>query len=196
MKGDYLYHFNLPQLDLLVWILIMELVPTYYQKLEVMLNDIGCFCELPKWRIKAMRTQITMPMNERYHPDIRNFICTCPQFIMSQFLLCKQTPCPTVKPGRSSLFPQSNTKLHLTNLVPPPPQATCNGDRCNRASLPKGSGWKWGQSSLWSAVSWSHRRNRLLFLLFTLPLFPFCLTTLFSIRTIHCDSSALTHTVP
>ena len=89
MKGDYLYHFNLPQLDLLVWILIMKLVLTYYQKLEVMLNDIGCFCELPKWRIKAMRTQITMPMNERYHPDIRNFICTCPQFIMSQFLLCK-----------------------------------------------------------------------------------------------------------
>ena len=96
MKGDYLYHFSLPWIDLLAWILITKLALTYYQKLEVMLNDIGRFCELPKWRkdlktewIKAMRTQITMPMNEMYRPDIKRFICTCPQFIMSQFLLCK-----------------------------------------------------------------------------------------------------------
>ena len=33
------------------------------------------------------------------------------------------------------------------------------------------------------------------FLLFTLPLFPFCLTPLFSIWTIHCDASTLTHAV-
>ena len=96
MKGDYLYHFSLPQLDLLVWILIMKLTPTYYQKLEVMLNDIGRFHELPKWRkdlkaewIKAMRAQITMLMNERYRLDIKCFVCTCPQFVVSRFLLCK-----------------------------------------------------------------------------------------------------------
>ncbi|KAN0136763.1 hypothetical protein V8E53_005533, partial [Lactarius tabidus] len=33
VKGDYLYHFSLPQLDLLAWVLITKLVPTYYQKL-------------------------------------------------------------------------------------------------------------------------------------------------------------------
>ena len=96
MKGDYLYHFSLPWLDLLVWILITKLVLTYYQKLEVMLNDIGHFRELPKWRkdlkaewIKVMRAQITMPMNKRYRLDIKCFVCTCPQFIVSQLLLCK-----------------------------------------------------------------------------------------------------------
>jgi hypothetical protein len=96
VKGDYLYHFSLPQLDLLAWVLITKLVPTYYQKLGVMLNDIGHFCKLPKWRrdfkaewIKAMKTPIMMPMNERYHPDIKRFICTCLQFVVSRFLLCK-----------------------------------------------------------------------------------------------------------
>ena len=96
MKGDYLYHFSLPRLDLLAWVLITKLAPTYYQKLEVMLNDIGRFRELPKWRkdfkfewIKAMKTQITMPMNEKYRPDIKRFVCTCPQFVVSRFLLCK-----------------------------------------------------------------------------------------------------------
>ncbi|KAN0136762.1 hypothetical protein V8E53_005532 [Lactarius tabidus] len=61
-----------------------------------MLNDIGHFCKLPKWRrdfkaewIKAMKTPIMMPMNERYHPDIKRFICTCLQFVVSRFLLCK-----------------------------------------------------------------------------------------------------------
>ena len=90
MKGDYLYHFSLPWIDLLAWILITKLALTYYQKLEVMLNDIGCFHELPKWRkdlktewIKAMRTQITMPMNKRYRLDVKHFVCTCPQFVMS-----------------------------------------------------------------------------------------------------------------
>ena len=96
MKGDYLHHFSLPRLDLLVWVLITRLAPTYYQKLEVMLNDIGRFCELPKWRkdfktdwIIAMRTQITMPLNKKYHPDAQHFVCTCPQFVISRFLLCK-----------------------------------------------------------------------------------------------------------
>jgi hypothetical protein len=96
VKGDYLYHFSLPRLDLLAWVLITKLAPTYYQKLEVMLNDIGHFRELPKWRkdfkavwMKAMKTPITMPMNKRYRPDIQRFVCTCLQFVVSRFLVCK-----------------------------------------------------------------------------------------------------------
>lgn len=96
MKGDYLYHFSLPRLDLLAWVLITKLAPTYYRKLEVMLNDTGRFRELPKWRKdfkihwqKAMRTAITMPLNERYRPDAKRFVCTCPQFVISRFLICK-----------------------------------------------------------------------------------------------------------
>ncbi|KAH8976492.1 hypothetical protein EDB92DRAFT_1811618 [Lactarius akahatsu] len=61
-----------------------------------MLNNIGCHRELPKWRKdfkaawkKAMRTPITMPLNNKYRPDVRQFVCTCLQFIVSQFLVCK-----------------------------------------------------------------------------------------------------------
>ena len=96
VKEDYLHHFSLPRLDLLAWVLITKLAPTYYRKLEVMLNEIGRFCELPKWRKdfkvewkKAMRTPITMPLNERYRPDVKRFVCTCPQFVVSRFLVCK-----------------------------------------------------------------------------------------------------------
>ena len=61
-----------------------------------MLNDIGRFRELPRWRRdfksewkKAMRTPIIMPLNKKYQPDIKHFICTCPHFVVSRFLLCK-----------------------------------------------------------------------------------------------------------
>ncbi len=96
MKEDYLQHFSLPHLDLLAWVLVTKLAPTYYRKLDVVLNDIGRFCELPQWRknfksewIKAMRTLITMPLNEKYKPDVNQFVCTCLRFIVSRFLLCK-----------------------------------------------------------------------------------------------------------
>src|SRR6266702_4539720 len=96
MKEDYLHHFSLPRLDLLAWVLITKLAPTYYRKLKVMLNKTGRFSELPKWRRdfkaewkKAMRTPITMPLNERYRPDITCFVCTCLQFVVSRFLICK-----------------------------------------------------------------------------------------------------------
>jgi hypothetical protein len=73
VKEDYLLHFSLPWLDLLTWVLITKLMPTYYQKLDVIMNDIGRFRELPTWRKEfkrewknAMKTPITMPLNERY----------------------------------------------------------------------------------------------------------------------------------
>jgi hypothetical protein len=36
-----------------------------------------------------MKTPITMPLNERYRPDIKRFVCTCLQFVVSRFLICK-----------------------------------------------------------------------------------------------------------
>ena len=96
IKEDYLHHFSLPRLDLLAWVLITKLAPTYYRKLDIMLQDIGRFRELPKWRKdfkaawkKAMKTPITIPLNEKYRPDVKRFVCTCPQFVISRFLICK-----------------------------------------------------------------------------------------------------------
>ena len=36
-----------------------------------------------------MKTLITMPLNEKYRPDVKRFVCTCPHFVISRFLLCK-----------------------------------------------------------------------------------------------------------
>jgi hypothetical protein len=62
----------------------------------VILNDIGRYRELPVWRKdfksewkRALNTPITMPLNEKYRPDPKRFVCTCPQFVISRFLLCK-----------------------------------------------------------------------------------------------------------
>lgn len=78
VKEDYLHHFSLPRLDLLAWVLITKLAPMYYRKLDIMLTDIGRFCELATWRKDfkrawkiAMNTPITMPLNEKYRPDVK-----------------------------------------------------------------------------------------------------------------------------
>ncbi|KAH8996443.1 hypothetical protein EDB86DRAFT_2803978 [Lactarius hatsudake] len=80
VKEDYFQHFSLPRVDLLAWVLVTKLAPTYCRKLDVVLNNIGRFCELPRWRRdfkfewnKATRTPITMPLNEKYKPDVNRF---------------------------------------------------------------------------------------------------------------------------
>jgi hypothetical protein len=99
VKEDYLLHFSLPQLDLLAWVLITKLALTYYQKLDMILTDIGRFRELPSWRKEfkrvwknAMKTPITMPLNKRYQPDVKRFVCTCPHFVVSRFVTDLQGP--------------------------------------------------------------------------------------------------------
>ena len=54
----------------------MKLAPTYYQKLDLALVDIGRYRELPAWRKdikvawrKAKETPITFPLNDIYHPN-------------------------------------------------------------------------------------------------------------------------------
>ena len=93
---DYLCHFSLPHVDLLVWIMFMVLVPRYYQKLNVILNDTSHVWEFSSWRHnfkvawkKATKTPITISLNEQYRPDSKQIVCTCLQFIISHFLKCK-----------------------------------------------------------------------------------------------------------
>ena len=52
--------------------------------------------ELPSWRKdfkrawkKAAKTPIMMPINDKYRPNPHTWVCTCPQFATSRFLLCK-----------------------------------------------------------------------------------------------------------
>ncbi|KAF8151568.1 hypothetical protein B0H34DRAFT_621443, partial [Crassisporium funariophilum] len=40
------------------------------------------------WR-KLEETPITMPINDAYRPKVNKWICTCPAFAVSRFLVCK-----------------------------------------------------------------------------------------------------------
>src|ERR1700733_7386876 len=100
----------MPQCDLLVWILIVELAPSYYQKLERLLTDTGHYRELPSWHKqfkrnwkKLLKTPITMPINEAYRPDVKWWVCTCPAMVLNQFLLCKHLV-QAVQPVSSLFF--------------------------------------------------------------------------------------------
>ncbi|EGO02074.1 hypothetical protein SERLA73DRAFT_120715 [Serpula lacrymans var. lacrymans S7.3] len=56
----------------------------------------GQYCELASWRKVFKRdwkwvatTPITMLLNNKYRPNTLTWVCTCPHFSTSQFLLCK-----------------------------------------------------------------------------------------------------------
>jgi hypothetical protein len=96
IKHDFLHHFHKPRLDLLVWILVAKLAPTYYRKLDNLLIDTGRFRELPAWRKsfksdwkRAAQAPISLPINPKYQPNPYKWVCTCPHFSTSRFLLCK-----------------------------------------------------------------------------------------------------------
>ena len=83
IKHDFLHHFHMPRCDLLVWILVVKLAPTYYRKLNRLLTETGRFRELPSWRKgfkrewwKLEKKPITMPINDAYRPDAKKMVCT------------------------------------------------------------------------------------------------------------------------
>lgn len=68
----------MPRCDLLAWILIVKLAPTYYRKLDRLLTDTGRYRELPCWRKsfkrvwrKLEKTPITLPVNPAYQTDAK-----------------------------------------------------------------------------------------------------------------------------
>ncbi|KAJ7916047.1 hypothetical protein B0H13DRAFT_2323743 [Mycena leptocephala] len=86
----------MPRCDLLAWILIVKLAPTYYRKLDRLLTDTGRYRELPAWHKdfkcawqKLEKTPITLPVYPAYKTDAKKMICTCPSLPVSRFLLCK-----------------------------------------------------------------------------------------------------------
>ncbi|KAG1824250.1 hypothetical protein DFJ58DRAFT_672829 [Suillus subalutaceus] len=96
IKVDYLYHSSKPRIDLLAWILVTKLAPSYSKKLDHSLHDTGHFQKLSSWRKsfksewqRARETPITMPMNAKYRPDVGKWVCTCLHFVKSWFLVCK-----------------------------------------------------------------------------------------------------------
>ncbi|KAF9497385.1 hypothetical protein BDN71DRAFT_1481789 [Pleurotus eryngii] len=107
IKKDFLHHFYKLRVDLLVWILVTKMAPAYYRKLNLATREIGRFHKLPSWRKvfkrdwkQALKTPITVPLNIKYRLDMYHWVCTCPHFSKSQFLLCKHLvqAAPPVEP--------------------------------------------------------------------------------------------------
>ena len=79
-----------------MWVIVNKLVPTYYRKLDNLFTDTGRYRELSSWRknfknnwIRAAKTLISLPLNPKYRPDTHRWVCTCPHFHASRWLLCK-----------------------------------------------------------------------------------------------------------
>ncbi|KAJ7934879.1 hypothetical protein B0H13DRAFT_2481333, partial [Mycena leptocephala] len=85
IKHDFLHHFHMPRCDLLAWILIVKLAPSFHRKLDRLLTDTGRYRELPSWREHFKRTwrelekrPITLPVNPAYKTDTKKMICVKP----------------------------------------------------------------------------------------------------------------------
>ncbi|THV07112.1 hypothetical protein K435DRAFT_825684 [Dendrothele bispora CBS 962.96] len=84
IKKDFLHHFHKPRVDFLVWILMVKLAPSYYRRLDLIQRPVGRgYRNLSSWR------QITYPLNPKYKPNVHRWVCTCPYFAKSRFLVCK-----------------------------------------------------------------------------------------------------------
>ncbi|KAJ3985287.1 hypothetical protein F5890DRAFT_1409822 [Lentinula detonsa] len=96
IKHDFLHHFHSPRIDLLAWILITKLAPPYYHRLSQMMTDSGRYRNLASWRKgfkaewkKLEKRPITYPLSDKYRPDPSRWVCGCPSFYKSRFLICK-----------------------------------------------------------------------------------------------------------
>ncbi|KAJ3743841.1 hypothetical protein EV360DRAFT_13494, partial [Lentinula raphanica] len=85
IKHDFLHYFHKPRVDLLVWILVAKLTPTYQRKLEDLTVDKGRYRGLACWRKvfkrewkKLEQMPITLPMRIEYRPNIKRWACVEP----------------------------------------------------------------------------------------------------------------------
>ncbi|KAF7300749.1 SWIM-type domain-containing protein [Mycena kentingensis (nom. inval.)] len=100
IKEDYLPHFHSPRVDMLAWVLVKKLGSTYVDKLnKLMTRSVRVIVEdLPSWR-KTFRTQwrnlelrdvaMQARVDHVYRPNVDDWVCSCPAFKISRFLICK-----------------------------------------------------------------------------------------------------------
>jgi hypothetical protein len=92
LKYNYKYYYNRPRLDRLTQILVEQLVPDF--QLKIILYDDSR--DFPAWWetfkkdwSKLAKTEIQPGMEERYHIDVSNWVCSCPAFLNHPYFLCK-----------------------------------------------------------------------------------------------------------
>lgn len=100
VKHDYLHRFNRPRIDLVTWILCTRVIPDSIEQLNMMTNPrpaqrrFNLASWRSKWtkeweRLEAKATEVSLEKIRFYHTDPRRFVCACPAFLLSRFLVCK-----------------------------------------------------------------------------------------------------------
>ena len=100
IKRHFLSHFNRPRIDFLLFIIGTRLLPKVRQDFSKLL--IGT--EKPFWWwefSRAWRSASSRPINGIYTTNQSQWICSCPAFQSSKFLICKHLvqnlPCPAYR---------------------------------------------------------------------------------------------------
>jgi hypothetical protein len=95
IKHDYLHRFNRPRIDLVIWVLLSRLIPSAMTRMRALLQHDHRKA-MASWRKdfksewKKMNGSLTeLTRIQHYHTDPARWICGCPSFLNSRFLLCK-----------------------------------------------------------------------------------------------------------
>lgn len=88
IKRDFLYKFFRPRLDLVTYTLVTRLIPHQKRKLQQMLAGR----EPADWR-KSFKAEwknlVQQPIANQYAMNLENWVCACPYFLTSRFMICK-----------------------------------------------------------------------------------------------------------
>ena len=95
VKHDYLHRFNRPRIDLVVWILVTRIMSDAVNRMNFVLagNHRQASASWRKdfrkiWKQLRSRAVEAESLN-LYHTDAARWVCACPAFLNSRFLVCK-----------------------------------------------------------------------------------------------------------
>ena len=92
LKYTYLYRFNRPRLDYLMWILCSRVLHDqlirFHQMQQGRLAPSWFEPFKKEWNKLAAKT-IANEVEERHTTDLKRWVCSCPSFLCSRFLICK-----------------------------------------------------------------------------------------------------------
>ena len=104
LKHSYLYRFNRPRLDYVVWIICSRVLPDQvirFHQLQLGRQHPSWFAEFKnEWKQHAMKS-VPDGAEECHHTDSCRGVCSCPSFLGSRFLLCKHLVRNAVEQARS-----------------------------------------------------------------------------------------------
>jgi hypothetical protein len=75
-----------------------------------------------RWK-KLVNAIITTPVNDKYRPDPKRWVCICPAFVRSRFLICKQL----IQAVQPVVFPQVERNRTFLGTPNPHPRNTTSG---------------------------------------------------------------------